>query len=202
MNRVGFDSFNEIATLHVELQDTDLPIWREVDVPTSITLRTLHEVIQAVMGWFDLHLWEFRMGEWRYGTTNEMGRQARKDASKVRLRDVLKPGSTKFGYVYDFGDHWEHLLVFSDIRQGDPESSYPRYVRGHRNAPPEDCGGMPGFHELLAALADPIHPEHEDVKKWAGDYDPYQIDELTIEYALSRIARSRNGARARFRERT
>ena len=50
------ESFNEIATVRIELRDTDPLIWREVEVPTSITLKVLHDVIQAVMGWFDYHL--------------------------------------------------------------------------------------------------------------------------------------------------
>lgn len=45
----------------------------------------------------------------------------------------------------------------------DPERSYPRYVGGKRNAPPEDCGGLPGFYEILAAVADPDHPDHAEI---------------------------------------
>ena len=45
----------QIATLRIELVDTDPLIWRQVEVPTSITLRALHDVIQAAMGWFDQH---------------------------------------------------------------------------------------------------------------------------------------------------
>ena len=56
-----------IATLRIELQDTDPVIWRQVEVPTSITLKVLHDIIQAVMGWFNYHLWEFTIGKQRYG---------------------------------------------------------------------------------------------------------------------------------------
>jgi Plasmid pRiA4b ORF-3-like protein len=63
----AFESFNEIATIRIELVDSDPLVWREVKVPTSITLKGLHDVIQAVMGWFDCHLWEFTIGERRYG---------------------------------------------------------------------------------------------------------------------------------------
>ena len=49
----GSNSFNEIATLRIELQDTDPVIWRQVEVPTSVTLKVLHDIIQAVMGWFN-----------------------------------------------------------------------------------------------------------------------------------------------------
>jgi hypothetical protein len=71
MNPAGssaaFDSFNEIATVRIELRDSDLVIWRQVGVPTSITLKVLHNVIQAAMGWFDYHLWEFTIAKRRYG---------------------------------------------------------------------------------------------------------------------------------------
>ena len=35
----------EIATIRIELIDTDPPIWREVEVATSISLKTLHAVM-------------------------------------------------------------------------------------------------------------------------------------------------------------
>ncbi|MBV8402281.1 MAG: plasmid pRiA4b ORF-3 family protein [Acetobacteraceae bacterium] len=63
----GADSFNEICTLTIELLDSDPLIWRELEVPTSITLKTLHDVVQAAMGWFDSHLWEFRIGKQIFG---------------------------------------------------------------------------------------------------------------------------------------
>ena len=71
MNPVGskaaFDSFNEIATVRIELRDSDPLIWRQIEVPTSITLKVLHDIIQAAMGWFDYHLWEFTIAKRRYG---------------------------------------------------------------------------------------------------------------------------------------
>jgi hypothetical protein len=79
-----------------------------------------------------------------------------------------------------------------------PTLTYPRYVAGERNGPPEDCGGIPGFHEMLAAAADPEHPEHAEIKEWLDGYDPEEIDELPIKYALLRIANRRNAAKTRL----
>ena len=45
------DSFSQICTIRIELLDTDPPIWREVEVPTSITLKVLHDIVQITMGW-------------------------------------------------------------------------------------------------------------------------------------------------------
>jgi Plasmid pRiA4b ORF-3-like protein len=194
------DSFNEIATVRIELRHTDPSIWRQVEVPTSITLKVLHDIIQAVIGWFDYHLWEFAIDNQRYGLPmdDDWGTEPRMEASKVRLRDLLGPGKTIIDYIYDFGDCWEHSLTATDVRAGQSGVSYPRYVGGERNGPPEDCGGIPGFYEMLAALADPKHPDHADAKQWFDDYDPGTIDELPIKYALSRIANRRNAARSRI----
>ena len=87
---VASDSFNEIATVRIELRHTDPLIWRQVEVPTSITLKVLHDIIQVVMGWFDYHLWEFTVGKQRYGLPmdDDWGTKPRIEATKVRLRDV------------------------------------------------------------------------------------------------------------------
>jgi Plasmid pRiA4b ORF-3-like protein len=124
------ESFNEIATVHIDLRHTDPLIWRQVEVPTSITLKVLHDIIQVVMGWFDYHLWEFRIGKQRYGLPMDDwgGAEPRIAADKVRLRDVLKPRKTMIDYTYDFGDCWEHRLAITDIRAGQPRVSYPRYI--------------------------------------------------------------------------
>jgi hypothetical protein len=199
-SRNAADSVNEIATVRIELRHTDPLIWREVEVPTSITLTVLHDIIQVVMGWFDYHLWEFTIGKQRYGLPMDdgWGNEPCIAAGKVRLRDVLRPRKTNIDYIYDFGDSWEHRLIVTDVRAGQPGVSYPRYVGGERNAPPEDCGGIPGFYELLEAISDHTHPGHAHLKEWAGDYDPATIDELPIKYALSRIANRRNPAKARL----
>jgi hypothetical protein len=96
---------------------------------------------------------------------------------------------------------WEHRLTVTDVRAGNPSLSYPRYVGGERNGPPEDCGGIPGFYEMLDAAADPKHPDHAEAKQWLDDYDPNAIEELPIKYALGRIANQRNAAKGRLARR-
>jgi hypothetical protein len=176
-------------------------IWRQVEVPTSITLKVLHDIIQAAMGWCDCHLWEFTIGKQRYVPQMLMddawGTVPLIAADKVRLRDVLKPRKTTIDYMYDMGDSWEHRLTVTGVRAGDPGVSYPRYIGGEGNGPPEDCGGIPGFYEMLEVLADPAHPDHAFLKKWAGDYDSDTFDPLPIKYALGRVANRRNAGRVR-----
>jgi len=82
------------------------------------------------------------------------------------------------------------------VRAGELQTSYPRYVAGERNGPPEDCGGIPGFYAALAARADPDHPDHDEFVEWLDEYDPEVIDELPLKIAIRRIANRRNAARS------
>ena len=121
------DTFAEIATARIELKDTYPPIWREVEVPTSITLKVLHDIVQVTIGWMDYHLWEFVIDGRTYGLPMDEDRGAapRKAAAKVRLRDILKPGETVITYTYDFGDDWVHEIRITDIRPGEPGVAIP-----------------------------------------------------------------------------
>ena len=73
--------------MRIELLDTDPLIWREVEVPTSITLKVLHDIIQITMGWLDYHLWEFTIGKQAYGLPmdEDWGTAPRIEAIKVRF---------------------------------------------------------------------------------------------------------------------
>jgi len=194
------DSFNEICTVRIELLDTDPLIWRQVEVPTSITLKVLHDIVQVTMGWFDYHLWEFRIGTRTYGLPMDAdwGTAPRAEASKVRLRDVLKPRKTVIDYLYDFGDSWEHRLTVTGVRPGEDGVSYPWLIGGEWAGPPEDCGGIPGFYGVLDVMADPEHPDHAEITEWLDGYDPKEIGEFEIRIALRRIANRRNAARTRI----
>jgi hypothetical protein len=191
-------SFNEICSIRMELRDTDPLIWREVEVPTSITMKVLHDIIQIAMDWFDDHLWEFRIGDRRIMPPEDDEAEPSSDPLKVRLRDVLRPGTTTIDYLYDFVDCWEHRLTVTGIRQGAPGVLYPRYAGGEWAAPPEDCGGIGGFYAALDALADLAHPDHAEVAERLEEYDPKEIDVFVIGVALRRIAKRRNAVAKRL----
>jgi len=181
-----------IATLRIDLLDSDPPIWREIEVPVAMTLKQLHAVIQAAMAWEDAHLWEFTLGRERIGSSR---------AARLTLQDLLRPRATKLGYTYDMGDCWEHQLTLTKPRPADPAVDYPRYLAGENAAPPEDCGGIPGFYAQLEALADPNHPDHEDAKEWFGDFDPDRFDEQPIKNRLARTANRRRKTQTKSKPR-
>jgi Plasmid pRiA4b ORF-3-like protein len=197
MMKRGQESVEEIATIRIELAGSDPLIWREVEAPTSITFKTLHDIVQSVMNWDDSHLWEFTIAKQRFGPPldDDWGETRAQDAGKVRLCEVLKPRKTVIDYLYDFGDSWEHRITVTKARPGEAGIAYPRYTGGEYNAPPEDCGGLPGFYNALEAMEDENHPDHDDVEDWFEDYDPNHIDVPAIKAALAYLSAQRTSRR-------
>src|SRR5215831_5474182 len=61
--------------------------------------------------------------------------------------------------------------------------------------PPEDCGGIPGFYDLLNALGDPMHEQHDELQDWVGDdYDPDAFSIDKVNQMLTPRRRSRDSS--------
>ncbi len=176
-----------VFQLKVTLKGTKPPIWRRVLVDASSTLGQLHEVIQAAFGWWNSHLYEFEFGRTRYGLPDPDGFHfgpPTRDARKARLEQVADAGSS-FTYTYDFGDNWEHKVTVEKALDASPVASLPACIDGRRAGPPEDCGGVWGYEELLAILANPSHPQHAERAEWATAWggaglDPDAFDPATF----------------------
>ena len=135
-----------VVRLHVELQCLNPAIWRRVEVPGGMTLKALHQVIQAVMVWRDYHLFEFQVGDRVYGIPNPDWDFDRKvyRAKSVRIRDLLDRGVIEFTYLYDFGDDWLHKITIEEARETSDNQVLPRFIDGAWRTPPEDVGGAHG----------------------------------------------------------
>ena len=93
----------------------------------------------------------------------------------VRLPDVLRKTGPKLIDTYDPGDSWKHAIVLEKQLPVDPAAKYPVCTDGQLACPPENCGGIPGFYDLVEAIADPNHEQHKELKDWLG-YDLEPID--------------------------
>lgn len=106
-----------------------------------------------------------------------------------KLNGVLRNPGAKLIYTYDFGDNWEHAVVLEKRLPLLLDMNYPICIDGKLACPPDDCGGIPGFYNLLDALADPHHEQHEELRDWIGDeFDPqaFSVDPLNQKLAPKR----------------
>ncbi len=177
-----------VYQVKISLRGARPPIWRRLRLPAAATLGDVHDVIQAAFGWTDSHLHAFE-AEGRRWSRPDFGLDEFEDRfadeAQARLCDVVPATGGRLRYTYDFGDGWEHEFVVEEIL---PSDGVPHAVcvAGRRAGPPEDCGGVWGYAELLDILADPGHPEHAERLDWLGyQHDPAAFDKNAINQALS-----------------
>jgi len=175
--------------LRIELREVLPVVWRRFLVPGSITLPGLHRVIQEVMGWENCHLHLFLFGKKEYGLPDPDFPTEMRNERGRRLREFVRGEGEVFGYVYDFGDNWEHDVLVERIIPG-AEVTDARCLEGERACPPEDVGSPSGYMDYLEAMRDPSHPDHEQMVEWRGpSFDPENFDPAKINRRLSRSRR-------------
>ncbi|HET7475914.1 MAG TPA: plasmid pRiA4b ORF-3 family protein [Dermatophilaceae bacterium] len=147
--------------LRVTMREVEPQVERVIDVPAAITLDELHQVLQVAIGWTDSHLHQFRTDDTVYTIPFDDWREKNEvDERGVRLSTL----PTRFLYAYDLGDGWQH-----DVEVLGSGGQQAGCVGGDGACPPEDCGGVSGYADLLDALADPGHREHDSMRTWVGD---------------------------------
>ena len=160
--------------VHVVLLGIEPPIWRRLCVPADAKLDWLHAVLQVALGWTNSHLHQFRVGKDYYSDTRhhfaelETGPQILEER-KFALRQIAPHEQDAFGYDYDLGDSWEHAITVEKILPSDAAAARTALcLDGARACPPEDCGGIWGYENLLKILKNRKHPEHKSMKEWLG----------------------------------
>jgi hypothetical protein len=172
-----------IYQIKVILIDSEPEIWRRLRLSGDTSLEDLHHIIQTAMDWDNSHLHQFIVGDTYYGMQEDSELET-KDESTITLSQAAPQPEDWFIYEYDFGDSWEHGVLVEEVLPPEEGVHYPVCVEGEYAAPPEDCGGIPGYYMMLEAIEDEEHPDHEEMLEWVGgDYDPvtFDLDRITRE---------------------
>ena len=173
--------------IRIKLNNAPVNIWRELVVPSNITLELLAFVLIDAMGWKHEHLYQFKgknnvffvnsrqLKEQESSFFGFFSRSEHKNSEKISLEMALQPkAASKRGqndvsigsaeqeqarpkvkgerlkFEYDFGDSWEHDLWVKGARDYAPnEEPVIKLLKAHGECPPEDCGGVWGYAELL-----------------------------------------------------
>ena len=139
--------------VRLDLRESRPPVWRRLELAGDLTFPRLHEVFQAAMGWTDRHLHRFRTGRDHrsaYFVTSfdlEEGDHGVLE-DDVRLDQLVATVGDRLWYEYDFGDGWDHVLTVEKVLDEAPPPV--RCTVGRLACPPEDCGGIGGYEELVA----------------------------------------------------
>jgi hypothetical protein len=129
----------------------------------------------------------FSDGRSEYGLSDpELGHL---DERKVRLSQVFASVGDKVRYTYDFGDDWEHDVILEKVIPTDVGVTSSVCTAGKGACPPEDCGGVWGYEQLKATLADPGAEQYADMLEWLGlasgdDFDPKEFSAVKVNGGL------------------
>lgn len=185
--------------VRLDLVGAQPPVWRRLELPGDLTLDQGHAVLQAAMGWGDVHLHRFRTGA-DYRSPHFVTRLDLEEGetgvleTEVRLDQVLVAKGDRLWYEYDFGDGWEHVITVETVLDELPPE--PRCTDGRMACPPEDCGGVGGYEELASwvrargpAGSLPAPFEHADeVRDWLPtEWHPDRFDVEEVNADLTRL---------------
>ena len=204
-----------LLDLRVWISRSKPKIWRRLLVDPRLTLEQLHIALQIAFGWTNSHLHQFHDGGTRYTPPPPPGwgppEPDEVDPRTVRLSEVFTQPKKVIVYEYDFGDSWMHHIrlerivdsqsvkypaeTFIQTGKGAAPGRPPAAmcIAGDRSGPPEDCGGIYGYMDLLDLLSDPPHPTAKrdqyarERLEWLGEWDPDVVDLTAINQNLGLI---------------
>ncbi|MBO6235823.1 MAG: Spx/MgsR family RNA polymerase-binding regulatory protein [Schwartzia sp.] len=164
--------------MKITLRGMKPPVWRRFFVPEDMTFQTLANVLITVMGWSGSHLSAFEMPKSGLNImanpwSDNEDQFGDRNGKKVKLSELL-PAEKKFIFVYDMGDNWEHEVVIEDVRENYP-ALYPAVLAYEGNCPPDDCGGVWNYMDML-------EDDDEDAKEWLEECSTvYNMEETNAE---------------------
>ena len=160
--------------VEISLNDAPVRVVRRLSVPSNLYVGHFVYVLVYAMGWDGYHLTELTQGDTLWRSTKEKAMDAESDLDyeecypgmKVRnsfratVSQLLKKVGDECSLTYDMGDSWHHTVRLVEIRRY--EDAQIRFsnigvelLSGTGACPPEDCGGVSGYEEILRIIKDP-----------------------------------------------
>jgi hypothetical protein len=172
-----------ILRFRIELLETEPIVWRAIEVPGDYTFWDLHVAIQDAMGWLDYHLHRFTIPHPRtkkpqiFGIHNLSHDCDDLPGWATQIATMFSWSNPTAHYEYDLGNDWQHTVRLVDVLRRDFKATYPRCIDGGRVCPPEGCGGVHAFAEIVAGTMD------KDMRRWLPrDYDPARFDPVAVRF--------------------
>ncbi|HZD60825.1 MAG TPA: site-specific integrase [Anaerolineae bacterium] len=185
------EKFNAVYQFKITLKGIKPPIWRRIQVPATYNFWDLHVAVQDAMGWLDYHLHKFTIKDPSTGAKADIGISDDEldfgsDVLPEKYQNIagwFSMSNRVASYTYDFGDNWEHEVRLEEVLSREKDVIYPVCIAGKRACPPEDCGGVWGYEDLLDVIQDPEYEEREEIMEWLGGrFDPGRFNAAEVTF--------------------
>jgi hypothetical protein len=179
-----------VFTLRLNIVACQPKIWRRLVVRESMWLSRLHDSVQILFDWFDYQTHAFHLDDLHFGNPVKRDDLSVEDDRDVTLADLDLEHRERFNYTYHFGEGWQVDLKIEKTGAIEKGHYYPTCIGGERAGPPEDCGGVEAFHDMLACIKEPNTDLGREWLEWLGpDYDPEACDVAKINKALKKLGK-------------
>ena len=179
-----------VFTLRLTVVACQPRIWRRLLVRESMWLSRLHDTLQIAFDWFDYQTHAFNLDDLRFGNPLKRDEVIIEDDRDVTLADLNLEQRERFTYGYHFGPGGQIDIKVEKTGSVEKGGQYPLCVGGERAGPPEDCGGVEAFHDMLACIKEPNTDLGREWLEWLGpDYNPEACDLEKINKALKKMGK-------------
>jgi hypothetical protein len=173
--------------IKITLKHIEPMIWRRLLVPAELNLEKFHWILQMAMGWQNIQLFKFRVNNRHYTLPDFGCLDEAINARNLTLRNIMPVEKQRISYVYGENDGWEHEILLEKIMTD--TTKYRRIVclEGERACPPEDCGGILEYQEILAALDALMGEENKEFILLVNGHTQTEFDLNKINRKLKKI---------------
>lgn len=108
------------------------------------TLEDMHHAIFIAFDRWDEHMYEFQFGQGPrdrqgriYGLQDTGGENEDGNVSETTIDSLRLKVGRSFGYLFDFGDNWQHQINVEAIEEVAPQDQYPKVIKRVGESPPQ-----------------------------------------------------------------
>ncbi len=179
-----------VLSLRLAITGTQPRVWRRLLAIETMWLSRLHDSIQIAFDWFDYQTHVFALDDLKFGNPMKRDDLNVEDDRDVTLADLNLAHRDRMTYEYHFGEGWRVDIRVEKTSPAGKGARYPACVAGERAGPPEDCGGLEAFHDMLACLKEPASDLGREWLGWLGpEYDPGACDLDKVNMALRKLGK-------------
>lgn len=165
-------------------------IWRRLVVKESMWLARLHDSIQVAFDWFDYQTHVFTLEDLRVGNPSKQEGAHVEDDRDITLADLEVGKRGGMIYDYHFGEGWRVDIRVEKVMPAVKGEFYPYCQAGERAGPPEDCGGVEAYQDMLACIQEPNTDLGREWVEWLGPkHDVERCDLEAINKALRKLGK-------------
>jgi len=179
-----------VLSLRLVVLGTQPRVWRRLLVRDTMWLSRLHDSVQIAFDWFDYQTHAFLLDDLKFGNPVKRDDLNIEDDRDVTLGDLNLANRDKMVYEYHIGESWRVEVRVEKATAAGKGVQYPLCVAGERAGPPEDCGSLEAFHDMLACLKEPASELGREWLNWLGpEYDPSVCDLDKVNRALRKLGK-------------